>query len=233
MAALIANKTGVIHIAGSQPGTPTATITPHPNPTRTKHSGRDVSNGPNMDPALLKRALLPDQTLGSAATSVTSTKFLAQGVCGGPVTGTMATAGEFVRDRQTQQSIAESIIEWNSDADANRSIADDRNAVNKTGSCSYTSNNETSQFEGDYSGSPPSCTNSGNYLATQVFVTSSSIFSPGLVSGFLVETQCGNITITIEAEGGPGEGVSQNAADGYLSNAVGRLTRTLSSARAR
>jgi hypothetical protein len=116
------------------------------------------------------------------------------------------------------------MIAWGSSADASQFIASDRKAVDQSGSCSYTSNNETSEFEGDYSGNPPSsCFNPGGYLATQVFVTSSSLFSSGLISGFYVEAQCGTFTITIQAEGGPCEGIYQGTAEGYLSNTVGRL----------
>jgi hypothetical protein len=175
--------------------------------------------------ATLLRTLLPAQALGSAAKTTPSTKLsLAKGICGAPVSGAKTLAAEYIKDNQTHQSVAETIIEWDKSTYASEFVADDHKAVDKAGSCSYTSNNETTEFEGDYSGSlPSSCLNPGRYLATQVFVTSSSLFSPGLTSGFYVEAQCGIFTITIQAEGEPGYGISQVTADGYLSNAVGHF----------
>jgi hypothetical protein len=181
--------------------------------------------------AQLTQTLLPAQALGTTATVNTQGTDLSQiiGICGAPLpSGAQVTAYELLQDSQTNQSLLEIIIDWGTAADAGTAIANNRIAVDTSGSCSYTSNNETAQYEGDYSASPPSsCSNPGKYLDTQVFVTSSSLFSPGLISGFNVEVQCGTFTIAIQAEGAPGAGVDQGTADGYLSNAVGRLAATV------
>jgi hypothetical protein len=181
--------------------------------------------------AQLMQALLPAQTLGTTATVNTKGTDLSQiiGICGAPLpSGAQVTAFELLQDSQTNQSLLEIIIDWGTAADAGTAIANNRTAVDTSGSCSYTSNNETAKYEGDYSASPPSsCSNPGKYLDTQVFVTSSSLFSPGLISGFNVEVQCDTFTIAIQAEGAPGAGVDQGTADGYLSNAVGRLAATV------
>jgi hypothetical protein len=190
-----------------------------------------VTTPATVPPAQLTQALLPAQTLGPTATVNTKGTDLSQitGICGAPLpSGAQVTAFELLQDSQTNQNLTEIIVDWGTAADAGTAITDNRTAVDQSGSCSYTSSNETTKYEGDYSASPPSsCSNPGKYLDTQVFVTSSSLFSPGLISGFNVEVQCGTFTIVIQAEGAPGAGVDQGTADGYLSNAVGRFAATV------
>lgn len=213
------------HSSPNPPGpSPSVTITsPNPGPS-------SVTTNP-VTSAQLTQVLLPAQVLGTTAMVNTKSTDLSQiiGICGAPLpSGAQVTAFELLQDSQTNQSLLEIIIDWGAAADAGNAIADNRTAVDTSGSCSYTSNNETAQYEGDYSATPPSsCSNPGKYLDTQVFVTSSSLFSPGLISGFNVEVQCGTFTIAIQAEGKPGAGVDQGTADGYLSNAVGRLAATV------
>ena len=221
--ALVGVGTGAAIVSGGPPG---------PSPTVTSTSLKPGPSSTNsVTSAQLTQALLPAQALGTTATINTKGTDLSQiiGICGAPLrSGAQVTAFELLQDSQTNQSLLEIIIDWDADADAGTAIADNRTAVDTSGSCSYTSNNETAKYEGDYSASPPSsCSNPGKYLDTQVFVTSSSLFSPGLISGFNVEVQCGTFTIAIQAEGAPGAGVDQGAADGYLSNAVGRLAATV------
>ncbi len=215
------------HSSPHSPGqTPNVPIT-SPNPG----SSPVVTNPVTVTPAQLTQALLPAQALGATATVNSQGTDLSQitGICGAPLpSGAQFTAFELLQDSQTSQNLLEIIVDLSTAADAATVIANNRTAVDQSGSCSYTSNNETTKYEGDYSASPPSsCSNPGKYLDTQVFVTSSSLFSPGLISGFNVEVQCGTFTIAIQAVGAPGEGVDQGTADGYLSNAVGRFATTV------
>ena len=207
----------------SSPHPPGPITSPDPGPS-------SVAANP-VTSAQLTQALLPAQALGTTATVTTQGTDLSQitGICGLPLaSGAQLTAYEFLQDSQTSQSLLEIIVDWDTAADAGTAISNNRAAVDKSGSCSYTTNNETTQYEGDYSASPPSsCSNPGNYLDTQVFITSSSLSAAGLTSGFNVGVQRGTFTIAIQAEGGPGAGVFQDAADGYLSNAVGRFAGTI------
>jgi len=215
------------HPSPDSPGRTPIVITtsPDPGPSPVVTTPRTVT------PAQLTRALIPAQALGATATVNTKGTDLSQimGICGAPLpSGAQATAFELLQDSQASQNLLEIIVDWGTDADAGTAIASNRAAVDKSGSCSYTSGNETTQYEGDYSASPPSsCSNPGNYLDTQVFLTSSSLFSSGLTSGFNVEVQCGSFTIAIQAEGAPGAGVDQGTADGYLSNAAGHFAATV------
>jgi hypothetical protein len=229
---LVGAGTGAAIVSGghsssdSHGRTPIVTITStDPGPSSV------VTNPVTVTPAQLTQALLPAQALGATATVNTKGTDLSQiiGICGAPLTsGAQVTAFELLQDSQTSQNLLEIIIDWGTAADAATAITNNRTAVDQNGSCRYTSNNETTQYEGDYSASsPPSCSNLGKYLDTQVFVTSSSLFSSGLISGFNVEVQCGTFTIAIQAEGAPGAGVDQGTADGYLSNAVGRFAATV------
>jgi hypothetical protein len=215
------------HPSPLSPGPTSSVTTTSPDPGLSSV----VANPVSVTSTQLTQALLPAQTLGTTATVTTQGTDLSQitGICGAPLTsGAQVTAYEFLQDSQTSQSLLEIIVDWDTAADAGTAIANNRTAVDKSGSCSYTSNNETTQYEGDYSGSPPSsCSNPGNYFDTQEFITSSSLFSPGLTSGISVEVQCGTFTIAIQAYGAPGAGVDQGAADGYLSNAVGRFAGTV------
>jgi len=226
--ALVGVGTGAAIASGGHSPNPPG---PSPSVTITSPNPGPSSVVTTVTSAQLVQALLPAQTLGTTATVNTTGTDLSQiiGICGAPLpSGAQVAAFELLQDSQTNQSLLEIIIDWGTVADAGTAIANNRTAVDTSGSCSYTSNNETAQYEGDYSANPPSsCSNSGKYLDTQVFVTSSSLFSPGLISGFNVEVQCGTFTIAIQAEGAPGAGVEQGAADGYLSNAVGRLAATV------
>jgi hypothetical protein len=208
------------NVRGTSPGSPSG-----------RGSSPVVTTPVSVPPGQLTHALLPTQTLGPTAAVGTKGTDLSgiMGICGAPLSsGAEYAAFELLQDSQTSQSLTEIIVDWNTAADAGNAIANNRTAVDQGGGCSYTANNTTTQYEGDYSASPPSsCSHPGNYLDTQVFVTSSSLFSPGLISGFNVEVQCGTFTIAIQAQGGPGSGVDQGTAEGYLSNAVGRFAATV------
>jgi hypothetical protein len=144
-----------------------------------------------------------------------------QTLCGGPEHGATAAAYETLKDSQTSQFLFEGIIQFDTAADAEKSIMGDRQAVDQTGSCSVTFSGVTEQYQGDNPGSPPSsCPNPEQYFATQASVPASSY------SGFLVEAACGTFTITVEAQGGPGAEVDMQTADGYLSSAVGQFAST-------
>jgi hypothetical protein len=212
------------HSHGSTPNTTTTTPGSETSPVV-------ITTPVTVTSPQLTQALLPATALGPTATVSTQSTDLSQiiGICGAPLTtGARATAFEWLQDSQTNQSLLEIIVNWDTAADAGAAIASNRTAVDKSGSCSYTASNETTEYEGDYSTSPPSsCSDPGNYLDTQVFITSSSLFSPGVTSGFNVEVQCGTFTVAIQADGAPGAGVDQGAADGYLSNAVGRFASTV------
>jgi hypothetical protein len=175
----------------------------------------------------LERALLPAETLGSSAVVTLKDTDLSQilEICGAPVVGAISTAYEEIGDRQTGQFLVEILTTWDSATDASQSITKARQAVDQSGSCSFTMAGVTQQFTGDYAGSPPSgCTNPGQYLASRASASSPS--SASLYQGFNVAAQCGLTTVSLRVESDL-PGIDQSTADGYLSNAIGRLDSTI------
>ena len=208
---------------GSAGSSPTS-----PRPVVTTATASPTGTAPSpVSPAQLEQILLPAQTLGPTTAVDAKSADLSQiiGICGAPLpAGAQAGVYELLQDSQTNQSLVEIIVDWSTAADASAAIAENRTAVDRSGDCTYTYSGEKTEYEGDYQASPPSsCADPGNYLDTQVFITSSSLFSPGLTSGFNSEAQCGTFTIAVQAEGAPGFGVDQGTNDGYLGNAVGLL----------
>jgi hypothetical protein len=177
-----------------------------------------ISTGP-VSSEVLQSALLPADTLGSAAFVAESGTDLSQLglLCGGPPQGATATAYETLRDSQTSQFVIEAITEWQNSTAAGQAIMTNRQAVDASGSCSVTYSGITEQFVGDDSGSPPSsCTAPAQYFATQSSVPSDFYF------GFDVEVQCGDFTIVVNAQGDPSIG-TQSVVNGYISSAVGQF----------
>jgi hypothetical protein len=215
-------KPSLKHSSNTTVTVPSQTSPSSPNPI--------VSNPPSpLSSSVLQNALLPTGTVGSAAIVRSSGTDLSQigGICGGPLTSDTATAYETIADQQSGTYLSETLISWTSAADADKAITEDRQAVDQSGSCSTSSGGATAQFTGDDAGSPPSsCVSPGQYLATQVKITSPS--STLLYFGFVTEARCGTTTITIEVISDLPGAITQQTADGYLSDAVGELESIVS-----
>ncbi len=162
--------------------------------------------------ARLEEALLPIREIGSAAAVTGPDTHLSHiaGTCGEPVlSGVRAMAFESLRDSQTGRSLSEIIADWDSPADARRSMRLDREAAGQAGRCRASSDGVTESVSTRRSGSlVAQC---GPYLAVR---------APG---GFRVMTQCGSVTVVIQVLAKRGPHVSQAGADGYLKDAVSRL----------
>lgn len=206
--------------------TPSPSITPTPTPT--------LSNSPtpsptNLPPVNLQKALLSSGALGSAATVQSAGTDLSQigEICGAPVSGDTNTAFETIQDQQTGTILTEALVSWRSASDAGQAVTNNRQAVDQSGSCSFTSSGVTAVYTGDNAGSPPSsCVSPGQYFATQVNVSSPSFTFPYF--GFTVEAQCGATTIFIRVYSDQPGAITQQTADGYLSSAIGKLDSTTS-----
>jgi hypothetical protein len=199
---------------------PTHSVTPSP-PGPTPDSSPPTSSTP---PVSLQNALISSGTVSSAAIVQSTGTDLSQlaTVCGGPVSGDTATAYETIEDQQAGTYLSEVLVSWDSAADAGQAVTANRQAVDKSGSCSFTSNGATAQYTGDYAGSPPSsCANPGQYFDTQIEVTSPSSIFPYF--GYVVIAQCGSTTIFIRVFSNQPGAITQQAATGYLSSAIGKL----------
>jgi len=222
---LLAGGTAVSVKVFTQSSNPSASSTPtppNPNPSSPPNPSPVPAPPPN-----LQSALLSSGAVGSAAyvgSSGTDLSQLGQ-ICGGNDNGTDATAYESILDRQTGTDIDEALVSWNNAGDAGQAIAADRQAVDQSGRCSITSSGVTTEYTGDNAGSPPStCEGPGQYFATQVNVTSPSFTFQYF--GFLLEAQCGTTTISIRVYSDLPEGITQQAADGYLNLAIAKLDST-------
>lgn len=204
--------------------TSTTSNSPATTPTTTNPT---FSNSPSpFDTTQLQNALLTSEALGSTGIVTSSGTDLSQlmAICGGHGTGVPATATAYegIRDNQTGTVLSEALVSWSSAADADQAITTDRQAVDQSGSCSFTSSGITEEYSGDDAGSPPpSCENPGQYFATQVEVSSPSFILPYF--GFLVQAHCGTTTITVQVESDEPGAITQQSADGYLSSAIGKL----------
>jgi hypothetical protein len=139
-------------------------------------------------------------------------------ICGDPIpSGAQLAAHEIIYDAQTEQTLEESIVEWDSAGDAAALIADDHVALDQSGGCNFSTDGENIQWTGDYPGSVPSNCSIGQYVATWV-----SEENPN-GSGFLVSTQCGLYTITTAILNGNGSTATQETANVYMDNAMARL----------
>lgn len=206
---------------------------PSPNqPSSPNSSFPDPSRSPTLQnpPANLTSALLPSSTLSSAAYVVSKGTDLSKikEVCGAPVYGATATAYEQMVDHQSGTALEEALVTWGSASDAGQAITSNRQAVDQSGSCSFTASGSTATYTGDYQGSPPSsCVSPGQYFATAVSISFSSSALPELPeSGYVVEAQCGATTIWIRIYGGFANSLTQQTADGYLSSAIDNLDST-------
>jgi hypothetical protein len=189
-----------------------------------------ISNPPSpLGSAALQGDLLSSGTVGSAAIVRAASTDLSQIelICGGTLSGDTATAHGTIADQQSGTVLSETLVSWSSAADADQAITGDREAVDQSGSCSISSGGATAQYTGDYPGSPPSsCVSPGQYFATQVKVTPpSSMF---LDFGFAITARCGTTTILLEVVSDLPGAITQQTADGYMSDAVGRLESTAS-----
>jgi len=222
--ALLAGGTAVsVKILTQSPKPPVTIVPTPPDPT--------FSNSPTPSPINLQSALLASGTLGSAAIIQSTGTDLSKlaGICGGHTPGLTATATayETIQDQQTGTFLHEALVSWPSAIDAGRAITIDRQAVDQSGSCSFTYSGVTAVYKGDDAGSPPSsCTSPGQYFATQVQASSPSIILP--YNGYLIEAQCGTIIISVRVYSDQLGAITQQAADGYLSSAIGQLDSTTS-----
>jgi hypothetical protein len=197
--------------SGSSPASPA------PAPTAT-----DAFTGPATQ-AQLTNALLPTSALGSAANVRMSGTNLSDiaGDCGGALNGDKATAYEELQDAQTDQYLTETITYWDDSADAGAAISGTRSAIDQSGNCSYSANGITQQFTGDDAGSAPQQCTGGQYLATQASIQADFLY------GYQNSAQCGFFTVVVQEISGGISAVTQSTVDGYLSNAVATLQRTL------
>ena len=221
---LIGGTVVVVKILDKNPTT--VTRGPNQTPPNTHTSPEPIihkSPGP-FDSAQLQSALLSSDAVGSAAIVASTSTDLSQisGTCGVPLSGDTATAYETIQDQQSGTVLTETLVSWDSAADAGQAITNNRQAVDQSGSCSITSNGATGQYTGDYAGSPPpSCVNPGQYFATQIKVSFPSSTFPYF--GFVVQAQCGATTIFIRVYNDQPGAITQQVANGYLSSAVSKL----------
>jgi hypothetical protein len=216
-------------VGGTAAGVKIFTPSPTPSPSITPTPTPSFSNSPTSSPtnpphANLQSALLTSGALGPAATVQSSGTNLSQigEICGAPVSGDTNTAYETIYDQQTDTFLTEALVQWRNAADAGQGVTNNRQAVAQSGSCSFTSSGVTAVYTGDSPGSPPSsCVSPGQYFATQVNVSSPT--SVSTYFGWTIDVQCGTTTIFIRAYGDLPGAVTQQAADGYLSSAIGKL----------
>lgn len=206
---------------------PTA-ATPTPNRTSQNNQTSPVpiihNSAGSFSVSQLQSALLPSSTVGSTALVVSRGTDLSQieAICGGPVSGDTAAAYETIKDSQSGTILDEALVSWDNTSGPSQGIATTRQTIDQNGSCSVTSNGVTTQYTGDEPGSPPSsCVSPGQYLATQVEVTSPSSTFPYF--GFTEIVQCGATTIFVRVYSDVPGAITQTTADGYLSSAVGNL----------
>ena len=202
---------------------------PSPKPT---HSVTPIPPGPKPDtspsrstapPKSLQSALLSNGTVGSAAIVQSSGTDLSQigAICGGTLSGDTATAYETITDEQTGTVLDETLVSWDSAADADQVITAARQAVDQNGGCSVASNGVTTDYTGDNQGSPPSsCVSPGQYFSTQVKRSSSSSSFSFPYNGFAEIVRCGTTTIFVRVYSQQPGAITQQTADGYLSSAV-------------
>lgn len=205
---------------------------PSPNPTPASSSPNPSTTSPNLslspadyfnqpaNSAQLTQALFSAGILGSTAEITIHGTGLSglTGICGDLITnGAQLAAHEAIHDAQTEQTLQESIIQWNSSGAAAALITDDHAALDQTGGCNFSAGGENLKWTGDYPGSAPSNCGIGQYVATQL-----SIENP-YGSGFLVSVQCGRYTIATTILDGSGSTATQEMADVYLDNAMARL----------
>jgi hypothetical protein len=207
---------------------------PTPSPIHQRGSTSSGSTAPDspspLSSARLQSLLLPVGTFGAdAAIASTGTDpSNVTTICGDPRNGAVSVAYEAIENSQTGILFAEILTTWPSASAAARAVEVNSQAVDQGGSCDVTtSDGVTQQYEGSYSGLPPtSCINPGQYLATGVTESSTSFALP--YQGFLLVTQCGTATISVQiTEDLPGA-ITQQIAAGYLSRATGKLESSVS-----
>ena len=156
------------------------------------------------------------QSNGTALSQINAT-------CGGRLSGDIATAYETIDDYVTGSEIlSETLVAWDTVADASQAIINDRRAVNEDGNCSVVSKKTTTQYSGDFSGSPPSsCADPGQYFATEMRVPWPA--SEDTSYGFMAEVQCGTITIAIRTYNENPTAATPQVANAYLRTAASKL----------
>ncbi len=172
--------------------------------------------------AQLEQALLPADTLGpggSISGAGTDLSKIAL-ICGGALSGAIATAYETILDSQTGQFLNETLTTWDNAADARNASMMNHQTLDQNGSCSVSNSGVTTTYKGDYAGSPPSSCSSRQYLATSAATSSPSLVTP--YSGYLVGALCGTVSVVILIESDLPV-IAQGMADGYLSTAVHSL----------
>jgi hypothetical protein len=196
------------------------TTSPHTSqPTRSPRSAADISQ------ALLNKTLLPAESLGPRAVANYFNTDLSKvtGICGAaPPDGAELTAGKILLDSPNGDIFSEGITAWGSAKEAAQAISNDISSVGQSG-CSISNNGNTEQYNGIFPGPAPQGCTKGAYLATDATF--------GSYTGFHVEVACGIFTIGVESVAslpaiGSAPG-SEDAANGYLNNIVGRLMTAL------
>ena len=191
---------------------------PHP---AIPNSPNSVSTEQLYNAMLSAGAVSMDRTLESTGMALSQIG----AACGGRLSGDIATAYETIDDITGSAILTETLVAWDSAADADQAIINDRRVVNQDDSCSVTSKGITTQYTGDFAGSPPSsCVDPGQYFATEIKATSPS--SKFASYGFMVEAQCGTTTIAIRTYNGEPGAANPQVANGYLISAVRKLKST-------
>jgi hypothetical protein len=121
-------------------------------------------------------------------------------------------------------TLEEQLVFWNKSSQARQFIHNDINAVKSGGGrCVMTVSGKRAEFKGSYAGRPPAvCRAPGSYYASE----SLNDNNPGsrmYPRGFIIDSECGRITITVFPETLSGPGTSLDAASGYLTTAVSYL----------
>ncbi len=170
-------------------------------------------------------ALLPASYLGTGAKISFKSLGLAHagGDCEQPLpTGAQAAAVEDLAKGNT--SLEEQLVIWNTAQQARRFVLNDTNAVQSSGgSCVMTVFGKQIEFKGPYAGQPPAvCRAPGAYSASQS-LNDDNPASKKHARGFIVDSQCGRITITVFPESLSGPGASLDTANGYLTTAISYL----------
>jgi len=146
-------------------------------------------------------------------------------ICGGSVSGATATAYELFNDQQEGWFVGETITSWRSVIAAGQFIEADRRGP-QTGRCVTHPSNGTDTFTaGRAESPPPSCQRPGLYSGAKVDTV---VHSPrSKYSGYIVEAQCGDITISVSVESKE-QAVTQATADGDLNQAISQLNSVMS-----
>ena len=118
----------------------------------------------------------------------------------GLLSGDTATAYETITDEQTGTVLDETLVSWDSAADADQVITAARQAVDQNGGCSVASNGVTTDYTGDNGRlAAIELRESRLYFSTQVKRSSSSSSFSFPYNGFAEIVRCGTTTIFVRS----------------------------------